>query len=359
MPVTDIYDLNSYDYDLPEGMIATHPASPRDSARLLAPQGDGFAHRRFSDILDYLESGDVLVVNNSTVIPARLHGIRPPRDENSPPVAIEILLHQPIGHFAEWRAFARPAKRLKTDDIITFKNGVTATVTGRAEEQVTLRFNLEPKAVHGFLQEQGEVPLPPYIEREADSSDVREYQTVYADENAPGSVAAPTAGLHFTDDLLARLQEKGVILCHVTLHVGAGTFLPVMTDDIRQHKMHAEWGEVGSDTARIISEAKKAGRKIVATGTTATRLLETAARDTGTIAAWEGHTDIFITPGFQFRVVDRLITNFHLPKSTLLMLVSAFMGGIAPMQALYAAAIAENYRFYSYGDACLLTRSDV
>lgn len=357
--MTDIHHLDSYDYDLPQGMIATHPASPRDAAKLLVWGNSNPEHRAFRDVIDYLESGDVLVVNNSTVIPARLRGIRPARpsrDNSSTAVPIELLLHQPMGNFAEWRVFAKPAKRLKTDDIIQFENGVTATVTGRIEEQVTLRFNLSPAEVHAFLNEQGEVPLPPYIERVADKSDVTEYQTVYADENAPGSVAAPTAGLHFTDELLEAIKAKGVTICEVTLHVGAGTFLSVMTDDIRQHKMHAEWGQVSEETAAIIRTAKENGHRIITVGTTATRLVETAARETGTIQAWEGETDIFITPGFRFNVVDKLITNFHLPKSTLLMLVSALMGGVPEMQALYREAIANNYRFYSYGDACLLTR---
>jgi len=355
--MTDIYDLNSYDYYLPREQIATHPAQPRDSAKLLVWNKGEPRHKLFSDIVDHLNDGDVLVVNNSTVIPARLHGIRPPRDEQSPPVNVEILLHQPIGNFAEWRAFAKPTKRLRDRDTIHFNNNITATITGRAEEQITLRFNLPADQVNIFLQEQGEVPLPPYIERIADKSDVTEYQTVYADENVPGSVAAPTAGLHFTEELLDKIRAKGVIICEVTLHVGAGTFLSVMTDDIRQHKMHAEWGQVSAETATIIQQAKQDGKKIAAVGTTATRLLETAARETGIIQAWEGSTDIFITPGFQFNVADMLITNFHLPKSTLLMLVSAFMGGVPHMQALYREAIAENYRFYSYGDACLLTRS--
>lgn len=354
--MTNIHDLNSYDYHLPKEQIATHPASPRDAAKLLVWNNGNPQHKIFSDIIDTMNDGDVLVVNNSTVIPARLHGVRPPRDETAPPVNVEILLHQPIGDFSEWRVFAKPTKRLKTDDIIQFADNVTATITGRIEEQVTIRFNIPADQVNAFLQANGEVPLPPYIERVADKSDVAEYQTVYADKDAPGSVAAPTAGLHFTDELLEKIKAKGITICEVTLHVGAGTFLSVMTDDIRQHKMHAEWGMVDSDTARIIQQAKDAGKTIFAVGTTATRLLETAARETGRIQPWQGSSDIFITPGFEFNVVDTLITNFHLPKSTLLMLVSAFMRGVPNMQALYKEAIAQNYRFYSYGDACLLTR---
>jgi S-adenosylmethionine:tRNA ribosyltransferase-isomerase len=354
--MTDIYNLDSYDYQLPRDRIATHPTSPRDAAKLLVWDHSEAEHKIFAELIDYLDEGDVLVVNNSSVIPARLHGIRPARDANSPPVAVEILLHKPMEDFSSWLVFARPAKRLRAGDIIQFPENVTAEITGRSDEQVTLKFNLQPEEIFTFLQAHGEIPLPPYIERAADVTDADEYQTVYADQDAKGSVAAPTAGLHFTDDLLAKLIAKKIVIAEVTLHVGAGTFLSVMTDDIRQHKMHAEWGSVSAASAAIIQNAKDKGHKITAVGTTATRLLETAARDTGYIAPWQGETDIFITPGFEFKIVDRLVTNFHLPKSTLLMLVSAFMGGVDEMQALYRAAIAENYRFYSYGDACLLTR---
>jgi S-adenosylmethionine:tRNA ribosyltransferase-isomerase len=354
--MTDSHTLNSYDYTLPKERIATHPAQPRDAAKLLVWNTQP-EHKIFADLIDYMEAGDVLVVNNSSVIPARLHGVRPARNEESPVVPVEILLHKPMEDFSSWLVFAKPAKRLRAGDILQFPENVTATITGRVEEQVTLKFNLQPQEVFTFLQAHGEIPLPPYIERAADETDAAEYQTVYADEEARGSVAAPTAGLHFTDDLLAKIIAKKIILAEVTLHVGAGTFLSVMTDDIRQHKMHAEWGHVTAATAAIIQNAKDKGHRITAVGTTATRLLETAARDTGRIAAWQGETDIFITPGFEFKVVDKLVTNFHLPKSTLLMLVSAFIGGVDEMQTLYREAIAENYRFYSYGDACLLTRN--
>lgn len=348
----DIHALETYDYMLPEGQIAVHPVAPRDAARLLVwPGGEG---RIFADLPELLNAGDVLVINSSKVIPARLRGVRKARDASAPDVAIEILLHQPRSDFSHWVAFAKPAKRLRADDVIHFEHGVTARVEGRDDAHVILHFDLSPQDMEKFLDEQGDIPLPPYIARATDAADKQEYQTIYANEK--GSVAAPTAGLHFTDALLQRLRDKGVTIADVTLHVGAGTFLPVMTDDIRQHKMHAEWGRVTRETADIIQRAKRLGGNIVAVGTTATRLLETAARATGTIAPWEGETDIFITPGFDFKVVDRLVTNFHLPKSTLLMLVAAFMGGVPAMHALYAAAIAKKYRFYSYGDACLLTR---
>lgn len=346
--------LATYDYNLPDGLIADHPVSPRDAAKLLVwPQGE---HKIFSDLADLLQPGDVLVVNSSKVIPARLRGIRPARDAQSPDVAVEVLLHRPKGDFAHWVAFAKPTKRLRDGDIIQFDKGVTATVTGREEAQILLQFNLAPEQMDGFLDEQGDVPLPPYIARATDNTDKSEYQTVYVDENAPGSVAAPTAGLHFTDALLQKLRAKGIEIVEVTLHVGAGTFLSVTVDDIREHKMHAEWGRLTESAADKIKAAKARNSRIVAVGTTATRVLETAARQPNGFASWEGETDIFITPGFKFNIVDRLVTNFHLPKSTLLMLVSAFLGGTAPMQALYAEAIARKYRFYSYGDACLLMR---
>ncbi len=348
----DIYALETYDYTLPEGRIATHPAHPRDAARLLVwPEGEA---RIFSDLPELLKAGDVVVVNRSKVIPARLRGVRRARTTTTPDVPVEILLHQPRGDFTQWTAFARPAKRLRPGDRLYFNDVLEAVVEGREDAHVLVRFEGTAAEVESFLERVGDIPLPPYIARATDAADKTEYQTVYANEK--GSVAAPTAGLHFTADLLQRLKEKGVQIVEVTLHVGAGTFLPVTAEDIRQHKMHAEWGRIDAPAAAAIHQAKQAGHSVVAVGTTATRLLETAARATGSVQPWEGSTDIFITPGFDFKVVDRLITNFHLPKSTLLMLVSAFMGGVEPMRALYQTAIAQNYRFYSYGDACLLTR---
>lgn len=350
--MTDIHDINTYDYRLPHELIAAYPAMPRDAARLLV--WPARQHEAFSDLIDYMKSGDVLVLNSSKVIPARIFGIRPKRDETAPDVNVEFLLHKPQGDFTTWTVFAKPAKRLKENDTILFVGDMTATVMGREDDQVMLRFNCKPDEVEMFLQTHGHMPLPPYIHRRDEPEDKEEYQTVYA--KTVGSVAAPTAGLHFTEELLQKLKAKGVTIVEVTLHVGAGTFLSVTVDDIREHKMHAEWGRISADTANIISNAQKSGKKIFAVGTTATRLLETAARETGKIAAWEGDTDIFITPGFKFNVVDRLITNFHLPKSTLLMLVAAFVGPVEEAQAIYAFAIENEYRFYSYGDACLLTR---
>ncbi len=350
------FRLNTYDYNLPPELIATHPVSPRDAARLLV--WPDRADAVFSDLVDYMNSGDVLVVNSSKVIPARLFAVRPKRadarDATATDVNIEFLLHQPRGDFSTWAAFAKPAKRLKEGDTVLFDGNVTAKIQGRENDQVMLQFDLRPDQVEAFLNTHGHIPLPPYIHRADEAMDKTEYQTVYAD--APGSVAAPTAGLHFTDALLQKIRDKGVIITEMTLHVGAGTFLSVSVDDIRNHTMHAEWGRVTAETMTIINNAKQHGKKIFAVGTTATRLLETAAQETGVIQAWEGNTDIFITPGFTFNVVDRLITNFHLPKSTLLMLVSAFLGGVNHAHALYTHAIEKNYRFYSYGDACLLTR---
>ncbi len=348
------YHLENYDYSLPQERIATHPVTPRDAARLLI--WPPIQHKHFYDLVDELNAGDVVVVNNSKVIPARLRGIRPSRNATSPSVDVELLLLRPQGDFTTWRAFAKPARRLKENDVIHFQKNVRATVIERLGAEVIVQFNLGSNEVEAFLDEQGDVPLPPYIDRATDQSDKTEYQTVYVDNNAAGSVAAPTAGLHFTDALLDKLRNKGVAIVEVTLHVGAGTFLPVTVDDVRMHKMHREWGVITEQAATQIKSARSKGHKVIAVGTTATRLLETAAQQPNSFGAWQGETDIFITPGFEFKIVDRLITNFHLPKSTLLMLVSAFMGSIDAMQALYADAIAENYRFYSYGDACLLTR---
>lgn len=351
------FSLSDYDYHLPPELVATHPVSPRDAAKLLVwPQQE---HKIFRDLPDYFQSGDVLVLNTTKVIPARLRCMRPAREQRGSGgqnVAVELLLHRPQQDFAHWTAFAKPAKRLQTGDVVHFKDGVTATVTGREEAQVALRFDLSTDQVEAFLDVQGEVPLPPYLNRAEEGADKTEYQTVYAGADQAGSVAAPTAGLHFTPELLQKLQDKGVQIAHVTLHVGAGTFLPVNVDDIRAHKMHAEWGHVSAEAAAVIAAAKARGSKVTTVGTTSTRLLETAARQQGGFGAWQGETDIFLYPGSAFMIVDRLVTNFHLPKSTLLMLVAAFLGSVEAMQELYRVAIAEKYRFYSYGDACLLTR---
>ncbi len=343
--------VDAFDFDLPRERIAERPVSPRDAARLLHVRPDALADRIVRDLPDLVEPGDVIVVNDSRVIPARLYGnrLRPGVD----PLRVEILLHKAEGG-PDWRAFARPGKRLKTGDALDFGGGFRAEVTGKSPEgDVGVRFDRAGADLIHALESAGEMPLPPYIHRDhgADERDKTDYQTVYAREE--GSVAAPTAGLHFTPELLARLDAKGVKRVAVTLHVGAGTFLPVKADDTDDHKMHAEWGTIPPEIAATINAARANGGRLLAVGTTATRILETAATADGVVHPFAGETAIFLTPGYRFRAVDRLMTNFHLPKSTLFMLVSAF-AGLERMQSAYAHAIASGYRFYSYGDASLL-----
>ena len=355
--------LADFDFHLPEDRIALRPAIPRDSAKLLlvAP-GAPFADLAVRDLPSLLRAGDVLVVNDTRVIPARLKGHRV-RGESR--FAVEATLHQQkAGHV--WTAFMRPGKRLapgdriifgEADDRACFLGALDATLREKGEGgEVTLAFDLAGPDLMAAIAERGVMPLPPYIaaKRAEDARDREDYQTVYADED--GSVAAPTAGLHFTPDLLARLAAAGVTVERVTLHVGAGTFLPVKTDDLSQHVMHAEWGEVDAATAERLNAARAAGGRIVCVGTTSLRLLESAAGEDGRIRAFRGETAIFITPGYRFRAVDGLMTNFHLPKSTLFMLVCAF-AGTEVMKAAYAHAIADGYRFYSYGDTSLLWRA--
>ena len=352
-----------FDFDLPEERIALRPASPRDAARMLVVrpgEEPPLDDRTVRDLPDLLRPGDVLVVNDTRVIPARLWGLRT-RGEAA--ARVEILLHKREGA-ERWRAFARPAKRLAVGDRIRFGEdsestacllaSLDAEVEARGEGgEVTLRFAFAGPALDEAVARLGDMPLPPYIagKRAADERDRSDYQTVYAVEE--GAVAAPTAGLHFTDDLFRRLDERGIARHSVTLHVGAGTFLPVKAEDTSEHRMHAEWGTVSTATADALNAARARGGRIVAVGTTSLRLLESAAREDGTVAPFAGETDLFITPGYRFRAVDALMTNFHLPRSTLFMLVSAF-AGLDAMQAAYAHAIAHRYRFYSYGDACLL-----
>ena len=354
--------VDLFDFELPEERIALRPANPRDSARLLVvrPGAAGFEDRSVRDLPELLGPGDVLVYNDSKVIPARLFGLRV-RDEAA--ARIEVLLHRREGE-ERWRAFARPAKRLAVGDRIRFGGSAESTacelmrLDAEVEEkgeggEVLLRFAFAGAFLDEAIERLGEMPLPPYIaaRRPADEQDRADYQTLYAREE--GAVAAPTAGLHFTDDLFRRLEARGIGRAFVTLHVGPGTFLPVKAEDTGEHRMHAEFGVVSSGTAAALNEARGRGGRIVAVGTTSLRLLESAACDDGTIAPFSGETDIFITPGFSFRAVDALVTNFHLPRSTLFMLVSAFSGQ-ETMKAAYAHAIAAGYRFYSYGDACLL-----
>jgi len=331
-----------FDFDLPEELIASSPAEPRDSSRMLVVRNNSLADERIRNFTEHLKPNDLVVFNDTRVIPARLLGMRGE-------AKVEVLLHKQRVAGA-WQCFCKPAKRLKAGDLITFANDFTATVLEKLEDgQVLLAF--DARSFRTNLQQHGLMPLPPYIEkkRKAGVSDSHTYQTVYAKHD--GSVAAPTAGLHFTDELLKAIDATGAKRAHVTLHVGGGTFLPVKAEHTTEHIMHSEWAQLTGETAQAIADAKAAGGRIIAVGTTSLRTLEAAAGK-----EFEGDTDIFITPGYKFSVVDMLLTNFHLPRSTLFMLVSAF-AGLEAMQAAYAHAIKEHYRFYSYGDACLLYRA--
>lgn len=345
--------LSDFDFDLPERLIATRPAQPRSSARLLVAEGAATRDLHVYDLPQVLRPGDHLVLNDTKVIPARLSGVRRRAGvEGETEARIEATLLEPTpeGH---WRALVKPLKKLREGETIRFSVDLEAEVTGRGDGMAVLAFNLTGDDFDAALNAAGAMPLPPYIagKRPADARDHEDYQTVWA--KRVGAVAAPTASLHFDAPLLEALAARGVGMTHVTLHIGAGTFLPVKVDDVSEHKMHAEWGEITKDAAARINAARAAGGRIVAVGTTALRLIESAAAEDGTLSRWRGPTDIFITPGFRFRVTDALMTNFHLPKSTLMMLVSALMG-MERMREVYAHAIGEEYRFFSYGDASLL-----
>jgi S-adenosylmethionine:tRNA ribosyltransferase-isomerase len=344
-----------FHFDLPADLIALRPAQPRDSARLLVvrPGGD-LEHRYFSELPQMLREKDLLVFNDSRVIPARLEGVRPPRLPGGPPVTFEATLHRRLDG-NRFRAFVQPARRLRPGDQVAFPPPLSASVLAREDSQIEFAFNLSGKALDQAIAQVGSMPLPPYIakKRAPDRQDQSDYQTVYARHD--GSIAAPTAGLHFTPALLDRLAAAGIGRADLTLHIGAGTFLPVDTEDTTGHIMHAETALLDGKTATRLNEARATGGRIAAVGTTALRTLESAAAEDGHIHAFADDTSIFITPGYRFRAVDLLVTNFHLPCSTLFMLVSAFMG-LETMQRAYAEAIREKYRFYSYGDACLLVR---
>ena len=349
--------LDAYDFHLPEELIALRPVRPRDSARLLVvnhARPGSLSDRIVRELPDLLRPGDVLVANDTRVIHARLRGTRR-RGEAC--ANIELLLHKPLPDAGCWRAFARPAKRLKPGDVIEVHEALTADVLDRDGGEVVVRLTPHGVSLDDAIAQAGEMPLPPYIEgkRKADDSDEADYQTVFARHE--GSVAAPTAGLHFTDDLLAALDARGVARETVTLHVGAGTFLPVKSDTLSGHKMHAEWGEVTREVADRLNAARAAGGRIIAVGTTSMRLLESAVDAQGVFHPFAAETDIFITPGHMFHGVDVLMTNFHLPRSTLMVLVSAF-AGLETMRAAYAHAIGTGYRFYSYGDSSLLFPQD-
>lgn len=348
-----------FDFDLPEDRIALDPVSPRDAARLLVVEpGQGLGDHRVSDLPALLRSGDVLVVNDTKVIRAALVGLRT-RGEAQSKVVFNLVKR--LGE-DRWRAFARPAKRLKVGDRVSFGHDGRVCLLGTLEAvvaamadggEVELAFSLHGPYLDEAIDTVGDMPLPPYIasRRAVSEADIDSYQTMFA--RCEGAVAAPTAGLHFTPRLIEALEARGVVRETVTLHVGAGTFLPVKAEDTAEHRMHAEWGEVSAEVADRLNAARARGNRIVAIGTTALRVLESAAQASDRIAAFSGETDIFITPGYRFRAVDVLFTNFHLPRSTLFMLVSAF-SGLATMQEAYKHAIASGYRFYSYGDACLL-----
>ncbi|WP_380871531.1 S-adenosylmethionine:tRNA ribosyltransferase-isomerase [Sphingomonas sp. DBB INV C78] len=337
--------VDLFDFDLPPERIALRPASPRDAARMLVLDGAGLADRVVRDLPDILRPGDTLVFNDTRVIPAQLEGRRGE-------ARIGATLHKREGPRA-WRAFVRNAKRLRDGDQVEFGAGVTAIAAGRGDDgSVLLEFEGD-EPVELLLERAGRMPLPPYIagKRAADERDQQDYQTMFAAE--PGAVAAPTAALHFTPGLLEALEARGVGHVTLTLHVGAGTFLPVKADDTDDHRMHAEYGRIDAATADRLNAVRAGGGRVIAVGTTSLRLIESAAGEDNVIRPFDGDTAIFITPGYRFRGIDGLMTNFHLPKSTLFMLVSALMGRDR-MQAAYAHAIASGYRFYSYGDASLL-----
>lgn len=344
--------LSDFDFDLPDDLIATRPAVPRSSSRLMVVEGARTTDAVFTDLTDWLRPGDRLILNDTKVIPARLLGTRVRETtDGSGRARVEFTLTAPEAD-GTWRALAKPLRKLRAGDVIELSGGHTARIVDRTDVDAVLAFDCDPDDLHHLLEDAGQMPLPPYIaaKRAPDARDKDDYQTVWARHS--GAVAAPTASLHFDAPLLERLRAMGVAFTEVTLHVGAGTFLPVKVEDVTTHRMHAEWGEVTPEAAAAIAGTRRAGGRIIPVGTTALRLIESAAAG-GEIAPFRGETDIFIYPGYDFRVTDGLITNFHLPQSTLLMLVSALMGRDR-MRAAYAAAIAGGYRFFSYGDASLL-----
>ena len=341
-------DISDFDFTLPDRLIAQHPPEVRGSSRLLVALPDmPLQDRAFGDLPDYIEAGDVLVFNNTKVMKARLFGQKESGGK------IEALIERVLDNHTAL-AHIRSSKSPKPGTKLIFEGDICAVMVERADELFCLRFE-GGQTVYELLEQNGHLPLPPYIERAAGADDDTRYQTVYAKHQ--GAVAAPTAGLHFTDELLGRLKAKGVETAEVTLHVGAGTFQPVRVDKIEEHKMHSEWFDVPSETVAAIEAAHARGNKVWAVGTTSMRALESAARETGRLKAGQGDTDIFITPGYRFRVIDRLITNFHLPKSTLLMLVSAF-SSMEHIRSVYRHAVEHEYRFFSYGDAMVLGRRE-
>lgn len=342
------WKLSDFHYDLPEDLIAQKPVEPRDSSRLMVIHSNGeIEHRIFKDIIDYLDEGDCLVLNNSKVIPARLIGVR--EDTQS---FIEFLLIKRLS-IDTWEVMTRPGKKARKGRRFVFGNGqLKAEVLHVNQEEGTRIVRFEYEGVfEDVLERLGQIPLPPYIKEELD--DINRYQTVYS--KVPGSAAAPTAGLHFTQELLDRISQKGIEILSVTLHVGLGTFKPVKVENVEEHKMHEEYYEISEDVAEKINKAKSEGRRVIAVGTTSCRVLESAAVDFGKLKAQKGWTDIFIYPGYEFKILDGLVTNFHLPDTTLMMLVCAF-GGYERIMNSYKIAIEERYRFFSFGDAMLILR---
>ena len=346
--------LNDFDFDLPEQLIATRPASPRTSARLLVARANKIHDSTVNELPKYLKPGDRLVFNDTKVLPARLNGVRNRLIENDKLTSskIEVTLLK-LKKQGIWSALIKPLRRVKIGEKIFFDKNLEAKLTDKIDGQASLRFNIKGSELLECLNDIGTMPLPPYIatKRQADKRDNFDYQTVFA--RKLGSVAAPTASLHFDDALLDEIKNNGVHTSFVTLHVGAGTFLPVKDEDIKKHKMHAEYGEISQQTVEEINKTQKDGGRIIPVGTTALRLLESSALSDGTVHNWNGETDIFIYPGYKFKVADGLMTNFHLPKSTLIMLVSAMMGK-ETIETIYDHAIKQKYRFFSYGDSSLL-----
>ena len=340
--------LTDFDFPLPDDLIATRPARPRTHARLLLAEGDRISDRHVYDLIDIFRPGDRLILNNTKVIPARLTGHR---TRGEAVAKVEITLLEPAA--TGWRALAKPLRKVNAGEVIVFSETLSATVAEKGETDLRLTFNLTGDDFDAALAQAGAMPLPPYIaaKRAPDAQDATDYQTVFA--RHAGAVAAPTASLHFDEALLRALADKGVTFTEVTLHVGAGTFLPVKVEDVTTHRMHAEWGQVTPGAAAEINATKQAGGRIIPVGTTALRLIESATDADGVIQPWTGPTDIFIYPGYQFRITDALMTNFHLPKSTLMMLVSALMGPDR-IRAIYDHAVTHRYRFFSYGDSSLL-----
>lgn len=348
--------VDLFDFDLPVGCIAQQPVRPRESARLLHVSAGGkLDDFNVRDLPGLLRAGDIMVFNDTKVIPARLSGHRQRTGAPHPGPKIEVTLHK-RNEVGTWQAFARPARKLSAGDVISFADGFSAAVSAKVDAgEITLAFEGTTASLRDNLLAHGVMPLPPYIRRstETEHHDEEYYQTIYASRE--GAVAAPTAGLHFSEDMLHEFETRGVGKTFVTLHVGAGTFLPVKVDDTNDHHMHAEWGEISPESAALINQARRDGGRVIAVGTTALRLLESAVDDAGVIQSFSSETEIFITPGYDIRSADVLITNFHLPRSTLFMLVSAFAGQ-TEMRRAYEHAISNGYRFYSYGDTSFLER---